>query len=242
MNKEELINGYFEGSLSESQLAEVENLCETDTDFATDFEFQKELQQSLKKDDRLEIKQLFYGLNNQAAQAEPKVIRMRTWLAAAAIALLVGLGSWLFLLNGSDVNTDDLYAANFTPYDNVVHPIERGNELEDLQTQMFAAYEAKDYELWLQLTEQLTTKQKDGYIDFYGGIVQMALGNHEKAIPLLQGYIDADGELKDRATWYLALAHLKLGAIKSAEIELAKLVQMGSFKTKAAEDLLKALD
>jgi len=242
MNKEELINGYFVGSLSESQLAEVKNLCKTDPDFAADFEFQKELQQALKKEERLEIKELFSDLNTTTTKTETKFFQLRPWLTAASIALLFGLGAWMFFLNSGEVNTDALYAANFSPYDNVVHPIERGNELEDLQTQLFAAYEAKDYELSSQLYNKLTVKQKASYFDFYEGIVQMALGNHEKAIPLLEGYIGANGELKDRAMWYLALSHLKLGAIESAETELEKLVQLGTFKTDAAEDLLQALD
>ena len=242
MDKEELINDYFEGSLSESQLGEVQNLLKTDANFAADFEFQKELQQSLKKEERREIKELFSDLNTTETKMETNVFRMRPWLVAASIALLMGIGSWLFFFNSPEVNTDQLYAANFTPYDNVVHPIERGNKLEDLKTQMFAAYEAKDYELWLQLTEQLTAKQKDGYIDFYAGIVQMALGNHKKAIPLLEGYIKADGELTDRATWYLALAHLKTNELTKCKEELKLLIQKNGFKADAAKVLLEQLE
>lgn len=242
MDKEELINGYFEGSLSEGQMEEVQQLLKTDADFATDFEFQKELKTALKKEERQEIKQLFSELNKEESSPETKVIQMRPWLVAASIALLVGLSSWFFFFNTSDLNADALYAANFAPYNNVVHPIERSNELADLKTQWYTAYEAKDYQLLLKLSEQLTAIQKDTYFDFYFGNVQMALGNHEKAIPLLEGHIKENGELKDRATWYLALAHLKLGDIKRAKAELEKLVQMNSFKTKAAEELLEALD
>ena len=242
MDKEELINGYFEGSLSESQLEEVQNLLKTDADFKADFEFQKELQQSLKKEERREIKQLFSDLNTVETETETKVVRMRTWLAAASIALLVGLGSYLFFFNTAEVNTDKLYAENFAPYDNVVHPIERGNELEDLQTRAFVAYEEKAFMKALRLFKELQTKQNDGYIKFYEAIVLMQLDKQQEAIPLLENYRDGNGELKDRATWYLALAHLKLENLPKAQTELKNLIALGTFKTKDAEELLKKLD
>ena len=37
MDNEELINGYFEGSLSEEQKREFDHLFEKNTDFKTDF-------------------------------------------------------------------------------------------------------------------------------------------------------------------------------------------------------------
>jgi len=242
MDKEELINGYFEGSLSQDQLEEMERLLSTDAEFASEFEFQKELQNSLKKQERSELKNMFNTLSEEKTKPETKVFHIQRWLVAASIALLLGLGSWFLFFNAPNLNTDDLYAANFAPYDNVVHPIERGNELEDLKTQMFSAYEAEDYDLWFALMAQLTAEQKDDYLDFYSAIVYMQLDNHEKAIPLLRGYINNNGALDDRATWYLALAHLKLGEITASKEALKALIEMESFKKKDAEKLLKALN
>ena len=241
MDKEALINGYFENSLGQDQLKEFEQLLKTDPEFATEVDFQKELQQSLKKNERQEIKQMFRELNTEVNKPETKVFRLRPWLAAASIALLAGIGAWMLFFNTPEINTDQLYAANFTPYENVVHPIERGTQLEDLKTRAFTAYENEDFSLALQLFDELNTKQTDGYIDFYSAIVYMQLGNHAKAIPLLKGYIDANGELKDRATWYLALSHLKQDDLEATKAELKNLIKMGSFKKEDAEKLLKTL-
>ncbi len=241
MDKEALINGYFENSLGQDQLKEFEQLLKTDPDFASEVDFQKELQRSLKKDERQEIKQMFRELNTEVNKPETKVFSLRPWLAAASIALLVGVGTWVFFFNNPEVNTGELYAANFAPYENVVHPIERGTQLEDLKTRAFTAYESEDFSLALQLFKELGNKQKDGYIDFYSAIVYMQLGNHAKAIPLLRRYIDADGELKDRATWYLALSHLKLDDLDASKTELKNLIRMGSFKKGDAEKLLETL-
>ncbi len=242
MDKETLINGYFENSLSQNQLMEFEQLLKTDPDFASEVDFQKELQTSLRKEERRELKSMFSNLNEEEVISETKVFQLRPWLAAASIALLVGLGSWFFFFNPSELNSDELYAANFAPYDNVVHPIERANELEDLKTQMFSAYEEQDYDLWLALIAQLTAEQKDDYIDFYSAIVYMQLGNHDKSIPLLKGYINNNGELDDRATWYLALSYLKLGEIQKSKEALKELIEMDSFKKKDAQKLLKELN
>ncbi len=242
MDKEELINGYFEGTLSDDQLEEVTRLRETDAVFDSEYQFQKELQVSLKKEERQDIKAMFSGLTTENTKTETKVLQLRPWLAAASIALLVGLGSWFLFFNNSDLNTDALYAANFTPYDNVIQPIERGNQLEDLKTQAFTAYENEEYPEALKLFKELHLKQNDSYIDFYSAMVLMQLNKQEEAIPLLEKYIEKEGELKDRASWYLALAYLKVENIASSKKQLNVLVKKNGFKAEAAEILLDNLN
>ena len=228
MDKEALINGYFEGSLNQDQLGEVDRLLETNVAFATDFEFQKELQQALKKDERSEIKAMFSKFAKQEEKPETKVIQLRAWLAAASIAVLVGLGSWFLFLNNPDVDTEALYAANFSPYDNVISPIERGNDIVDLRSRAFTAYENKEYTTALELFSQLKIEQDDPYIQFYEANLRMQLNQHAKAIPLLKGYIVNNGKLADRAMWYLALSHLKLGEVEQSRTQLNKLIGLGS--------------
>lgn len=250
MDNDALINGYFEDALSEEQRGEFDRLLQADAEFAANFEFQKELQNALRKEERQEIKSLFSNLEIQTVTAseesrpkktETKVISIRPWLVAASVILLLGLGSWLLFFNDSDLNTDQLYAANFTPYENVVHPIERGEQLEDLKTQAFTAYEDADFTLALELFKELQIQQADPYIAFYEAIVLMQLNKHQEAIPLLEGYIENDGQLKDRATWYLALAFLKQNEIGKSRAQLEKLVKMGSFKKEASQELLKKM-
>lgn len=242
MDREELINGYFEASLSQDQLEEVTRLLETDSEFASEFEFQKELQVSLKKEERQDIKAMFSDLAEEKAKPQTKVFQLRPWLVAASMALLVGLGSWFLFFNSPDLNTDELYAANFSPYDNVVQPIERGNQLEDLKTRAFTAYENEEYPEALQLFKELHTKQNDSYIDFYSAMIMMQLNKQKEAIPLLKGYIEKEGELTDRASWYLALAYLKQEDIASSKAQLKILVDKKGFKNKAAEKLLEQLN
>lgn len=272
MDKNELINGYFEGSLSENQSVELERLRTTDPEFAADFEFERELQSALKKEERQQLKTMLSRLgaetiagqdgqtsDGEAAgsklgtetvadpetgrpnKKETKVIRLRPLLAAASVALLIGLGAWLLFFNHPDLNNDQLYAANFAPYENVVHPIERGEQSEDLKSRAFTAYEDADYPLALELFEELQAQQVDSYIAFYEGIVLMQLNQHREAIPLLEGYLDDNGQLKDRAQWYLALSYLKLDELEKSKAQLETLVAQQGFKAEAARELLQKM-
>ena len=72
-------------------------------------------------------------------------------------------------------------------------------------------------------------------------MVFMQLNNHEKAVSLLNDYIQNDGELADRATWYLALSYLKLGKTKLCKTTLKKVIELNSFKTNEATNLLNML-
>jgi len=245
MDKSALLNGYFEGSLSEVQLGKFNRLLKTDEDFAAAFEFERELQIGLKKQERKEIKELFSSLDQQNEEKEKhqsKVISMRPWLAAASIALVVGLGSWVFFFNSPNINSDQLYLSNYAPYENVVHPIERGNQIEGLLNSAFMAYEDGKYEFALQLFKELNTKQNDAYIEFYEAIILMQLNRHDEAIPLFKNYIGNNGELKDRAHWYLSLSYLKLNQVENSKSELEKLIQLNSFKTETAKKLLDDLN
>lgn len=242
MDKDELINGRIEGSLSDNQLEEFELLLKTDAAFASDFEFHNELRTALKKNERQEIKTLFTGLAPEKGTPQTKVVPMRPWLVAASVALLIGLGSWLLFFNNADFNTDQLYAANFAPYENVVHPIERGEQLEDLKTRAFTAYENQDYPLALELFKELQIQQSDPYIDFYEAVVLMQLDRHQEAVSLLETYIKNDGQLKDRARWYLALSFLKLKAIAKSKNQLLQLVDQKGFKQESAKELLQKID
>jgi len=242
MNKEDLINGYFEGTLSDNELKTLESLLENDAAFTEDFEFQKALKSALKKEDRKNIKAIFSDLNQKNIASKTKVFNIRPWLVAASIAILVGLGSWLLFFNSNTLDTDTLYATHFVPYENVVNPIQRGVEIENIKTKAFLAYENGEYEKALQLFEKANTHSEDHYITFYEAIILMQLNKHEKAINLLNEYITNDGKLADRATWYLALSYLKLGKIKPCKTTLKTLIELNSFKTNEALNLLNILD
>ena len=242
MDNEELINGYFEGSLLEEQKREFDHLFETNTDFKTDFEFQEELKRALVKSERKQLKEILSNTNTPHEKEKSQVIRLRPWLIAASVVLLAGISSWLIFFNRPDIDSQQLYASNFTPYENVVHPIERGEQLEDLKTRAFIAYENAEYTKAIELFQTLNMKNNDKYIIFYEAIALMQLNKHDEAVPLFEDYIETNGELKERAIWYLALAYLKQDEIEECKEQLSLLIHKEGFKTKAAKNLLAELN
>ncbi|WP_400071479.1 tol-pal system YbgF family protein [Zobellia russellii] len=242
MDNEELINGYFEGSLSEEQKREFDHLFETNTDFKTDFEFQEELKRALVKSERKQLKEILSNTNTPHEKEKSQVIRLRPWLVAASVVLLAGISSWLIFFNRPDIDSQQLYASNFAPYENVVHPIERGEQLKDLKTRAFIAYENSEYTKAIELFQTLNKKNNDKYIIFYEAIALMQLNKHDEAVPLFEDYIETNGELKERAIWYLALAYLKLDEIEECKEQLSLLAHKEGFKTKAAKNLLAELN
>lgn len=123
-----------------------------------------------------------------------------------------------------------------------MHPIERGVEIEDLKTRAFTAYENGEFEKALALFKELNTKSTDSYLQFYEAIVLMQLEKHKEAVPLLENYIAANGELKERAQWYLSLSYLKTKQLDKSKSLLMELTQQDGFKSKEASNLLKELN
>lgn len=245
MDKEELINGYFENSLTSAQLQELERLYSTDLDFAQQLDYEKELRKALKSNERNEIRNMFNELKPSKEANEKKkslVVQLRPWMMAASIVLLVGICSWLLLFNTPNQSPEELYKIHFAPYENVVHPIERGVEIEDLKTRAFTAYENEEFEKALALFKELNNKSTDSYLQFYEAIVLMQLEKHDEAIPLLENYIAADGELKQRAQWYLSLSYLKTKQLDKSKSLLMQLTRQDGFKSKEASNLLKELN
>lgn len=241
MDKDALINGFFENSLSEKEQETFRHLLQSDSEFKAEVAFQNELRVALKKEDRKSIKHMFSQLKDEGREQDTKVIPLRRFAAAASIILILGLGSWIFFFNNPSFSPDQLYDANFTPYENVLYPIERGNQIEDLKTKAFVAYENGEYQKALNLLQEIDNNIKDPYLDFYSANILMQLDRHHEAIPLLENYINQNGELKDRALWYMALAHLKLKQPDKSMALLEQLVNLGSFKRNAAEKLIQDL-
>ncbi len=242
MNKTDLINSYFEGSLSETDKKTFEGLLETNVEFRQAFRFEKELQTALKKEKRKQTKEFLKTLQGKEKTPRSKKRSSVPWLAAASIAILMGFGTWLFYLNSTELNTDVLYVQYYRPYENVIHPIERSDQITDLQSRAFSAYDMGDYESAVDLFKELKTKRNEPYINFYNAIVLMQLDQHEKAAVLLEEYISLNGELKDRARWYLALCYLKTKHVRNAQDQLDELIAQDGFMLKKAKELRKELE
>ena len=236
MNKSDYIIKYFEGTLSNVALKEFNTLLANDSDFKEDFDFQKELQETLVLNDREQLKKEIKNWNNV-----PNKRRFNPWQIAASLVILLGT-SLLFFFNSQSSSTEELYASNFEPYRNIVQPIVRGEHKDDLQSKAFEAYETKDYKNAILHFNEILKEKPNATISFYKANALMQLNKTNEAILILETNVKNSDTLQDRNLWYLALAYLKNNNIEASKKTLKQLLSQSNFKAKEAAVLIENFD
>lgn len=232
MEKQNLINAYFEGSLTEEQYLEFQKLLRSDAVFLQEFTFHKNLKKAIIAEERAALKKQLESFDKKSpARAFPM-----KWIAvAASFILLVTLGS-LFFYNEKP-NYEKLYTENFREFPNLSHPVVRSGTVENEIDKAFSVYDKKDYKnavVWF-------SKIGNDEALFYKGISEMTIGNHQNAASDFAKINKENFPLRDHLIWYEALNYLKTGNVKKIKENLKLLKNNGIYKEKAAE-LLSGLD
>jgi hypothetical protein len=231
---EELINKYFEKTLTEKELVEFNEKLETDNEFNAEFEFQKSVQSAIRSKERAEIKNLV------ASFEKPK--QQNGWWKYAAAAVVFIIGGWVVFqqfLGKSD--TSKLYLSYYQTYPNVIAPNVRGESEETLKTKAFAAYDSGDFQTSAQLFGKLKAQVGEDYATFYEGISYLEINKPEKTIALFENekFNSAKTQLENYRQWYLALAYLKTNKRDSSK-QILK--QLSITDNPQKEQALKLLD
>lgn len=235
MRHEALITGYFEGTLTAEQQRTFEQLIGADADFAREVEFQREVRQAIALSERARLKQLLRNREQKQHNASP---RLRWWIgAAAAVLLVVGGGTWLWLRTSS---APALYAEYFQAYPNTVMPTVRGEPSESTVQAAFQAYDQADYANAEKLFGKLYRDTQEPYSLLYRGVSFLELGRFADADSVLAQY-PTDAPLYAYACWYRALALLRLDERKQARGLLEELAQGRTTLGQTAHELLLRL-
>ena len=238
MTKDKLIEHYFSNTLSPEAQKEFDHLLATDTEFQKTFKFQENLKTVIKKETQTQLKEELQSFDNSTKPSSKTYIK---WLVAASIIILLALPSfWYF--GSSNLDNDALFATNFKPFENVVHPIVRGEDSDDLKSKAFISYEAKDYEEALNYFNDILKESDNATISFYKANVLLQLNKNDEAIEILEQNNELPQKLKSQQQWYLALAYIKTNNTKKAIARLNTIIENGTYKKKAAEQLLEQLD
>lgn len=159
-------------------------------------------------------------------------------IAAAAAVLLLPL---VAILWWPSQNTDDnLFAHNFSSFPTDKYETTRSEETSaKVLTKEMTAYKAyaeKDYTTAIQAFKNyIALIPEDAEATFYLGLAQLETGQAENAINNLEtARINSDRFYED-ATWYLALAHIKLNQRDDAGLVLQDLIknEQGHYFAKA---------
>lgn len=232
---EDLINKYFEKTLTEKELVEFNEKLETETEFKAEFEFQKSVQSAIRSKERAEIKNLVASFEKPKQQNG-----WWRWKYAAA-AVVVIIGSWVvFQQFLSKPNPSELYLSYYQTYPNVIAPNVRGESEETLKSKAFAAYDAGDFQTSAQLFGKLKEQISEDYVTFYEGISYLEINKPEKTIALFENkkFDNNITPMEDYRQWYLALAYLKINQKEKAIGLFSKICNSANPQKEKAKELL----
>ncbi|MCP9770778.1 hypothetical protein EGI22_22975 [Lacihabitans sp. LS3-19] len=238
---EELIEKYFENTLTEQELKAFEENLRSNASFKEEFEFQKSLKQSIHLKERNELKSILKGFDNKNSDVRFEIQKNnKVWrfAAAAVVLILAAFGIYKYQTDGK--NTQDLYLAYHQPYPNIVAPNVRGENTEGIKNEAFKAYEAENYQEAIRLFSQIKDEE---FAIFYTAISYLELNENQKAIEILKSnkFSETPFPFETYNKWYLALAYLKTGQKNEAKTILEDLTKTDNPQKQKAQELLNEL-
>lgn len=237
-----LVEKYFDAELSSDELRHFNSRVEHDEDFKALVQREKIIIGAIRNqgliDNLLYLKSIEEKI--QGDQSFPLASGIKGWYyyaAAAVVALLVAVA---FLLPGKE-NADELFAAYFTPYPNLVQPLTRGNETTE-RPRAFQDYEQRNYQAAAEGFKELLEIKKEAGVLLLLGNSNLMLGKSEEAqenfITLIKNYDEFDLQAK----WFLSLSYLKSGETENARKILKELGETEVSYASRAKELLEKVN
>lgn len=233
-----MLPDYLMDRLDQKTKAELELALAQFETLRMQLEDEKRLRQMIHRQSREELRMRVRNLDQERTFPQWK-----TWVAAAMIPLLLGLG-YLFWTQSAQDSVSD-YLSYYESYPNTVLPFVRGEEKEDPAWEAFMAYESQEFAKAKELFTQLNrTQAKDEWI-FYEAMSKMELQEWNNAIKLFENHSWASeekGSFGDVKDWYLALALLYSGEEAKAQQQLRNIFLRQGYEYINAGKLLEQLE
>lgn len=248
MKNNDLIDSYFENSLSPKEQQIFNDLLQNDVDFKNEFQFQKNLKKVIASQQREDLKSTLAEFEERAQKRSTFLLIPKKWMIAASLLIIVGIGTW-GVKSIYYPSNETLYADYFEPSRNTIQPIVRGESINTIEYRAFVAYETQNYHKAINLFNSVKNPD-EAYIDFYKGICLMETDKPFEAIEILKPLSimsDLEGKnigFNEKARWYLALSYLKVNddtnAIKTLQLILKN--EVSNYKKEASTELVAFLD
>jgi len=139
----------------------------------------------------------------------------KTWLLAASILLVAGVGGWLLLNRGS--GSERLFAAHFKPDPGLITAMSATDNYAFEKAMI--DYKQGNYAAAIQTWDSLQKGQPaNDTLNYFLGVAHLAAKNSKEAIGYLQRVTALPASFfRSDAYWYLGLAHLKEGNKEEAK-------------------------
>ena len=252
MNSKELenqtrIDAYLMGHMNASEKTEFEKDLKKDSVLKNQLDETRMIIGGLKYVKRKDLIQKMKATHKNTKPLASVGKTRSIWILAAASIVLIIISTITFQYLNTSFTPDDIYAAHYEPYPNVIAPVVRStdeidvDELEQKKKKALELYENGEFSEALQIMAELDNSMNEYWLTFYRASALMALSEFQNAIALFQPLSESDNAFKDQSTWYLGLCYLKLEDLKKAEIQFKKISNNDVYGQKA-QRIIKALD
>lgn len=236
MNQEELIQGYFNQTLSQSDIESVHLLLKQDETFVQDFEDYKNLQNAFLINEKKELQSFLNDLDQKPIPLSRKILNYKSIILAIASCIIIGL----FYFN-SGQNATELYESYFDDYPNVYLPVVRGSDTSHTND-AFTAYENQNYLKAEKYFEQIISTNEDYNLTFYYAMSLINQNKTDKASIVLNDLKSKQHKFLAEVYWYSALISVKNKKNDEAINDLKSAQKSNpDFNTENIQELLKKL-
>ena len=173
-------------------------------------------------------------VDTQTTKKSYSIKLWQKWSIAASIAILLGVGWWMFTPDGSaKIFTDEI-----KPYPRTDQ--QRTDVAIDLKTKALSKYGKGNYKKAVPLLEELDENGDYDLSQLYLGIAYLGNRQLDAAIDKLKSHKSKFPEWTNQTNLYLALAYRQKGDVKNI-VELIKPMEDSIEKTKI-ENLLEQMN
>jgi tetratricopeptide (TPR) repeat protein len=166
------------------------------------------------------VKEKLVGFHNSLPksaapkQAVVKALRLKSWLAAASVLLIVSVGSWLIFSNPGD--NESLFKAYFHPDPGLVSTMSLSENY--LFDRAMVDYKTGNFKAAIKTWDSLQRIQPaNDTLNYFLGTASLSNNELDNAIRYLQNVAAMPASVFSKdANWYLGLAYLKKGDRKEA--------------------------
>jgi hypothetical protein len=207
----DLIDRFFRGELTEADQAAFAKV-RLQAGVGEELTFRQDLMQASKAVGRATLRADMLSWDRAVPQTKRRSLWQRPAVAvgmAAAFALLFAV--WLWPSPAQPLSGEELFAAHFSPYPNLLSLQIRGGEASDeLLDQSMAAYQEGEYAAAIRGFSRIETPELQPEIAFYLGVSY--LGNKQAAEALQSFQLAQEGRFEQASAWYLVLTQIQLEA------------------------------
>lgn len=235
------IEDFLDGDLNQEQLKEFEQNLLDDSDLQMELDLHQEIDEAIMETDIMDLRSKLEAIETPPTPSRKRKLKFLTkWnIAAASLALIIGLGSLMYIFNDkSTYSNDQIFSNYYKPYNVVVNTRSADATVDNLLMNAVNSYESKDYRTALTLFKQILDKDSTNITsNFYSGISNIEINEYSKANKNFTRVIKHKNNLFiEQSEWYLGFCYLMTNEKDKALKQFHVIAQGNSFyKTKALE-------